>query len=249
MIITDDFVFIHYPKTGGTFVRKVVEKILRKMAKPILHKEKHGICEDIPKEYLDRPIVSCIRNPYDFKVSEFEFGWWKKLAPNSMVTPMKANYPHFPRLSFEEFVECWDNLTPIVRRNAEINSFTRTMGQYSQRFLKFFSHDYDDLIRKMDEEFMTKRLHTDYLYPVHFLRTNALNQDLHVFFRKLGYPSKYINVVLQRRRIYPRRWRHLFSGRRRKKGDRWESYYSPELKRKVRISERILFQMFPEFDV
>ena len=114
MIITNDFVFIHYPTTGGTFVRKVVESISRDMAKPISHREKHGICLDIPKEYLDRPIVSCIRNPYDFKVSEFEFGCWRKLAPNSMVASMKAQYPHFPRLSFEEFVDCWDTLTPIV---------------------------------------------------------------------------------------------------------------------------------------
>jgi hypothetical protein len=29
----------------------------------------------------------------------------------------------------------------------------------------------------------------------------------------------------------------------------WESYYSPELKKKVRRREKILFQMFPEFDV
>lgn len=249
MIITNDFVFIHYPKTGGTFVRKVVESISREVAKPILHHERHGICADIPKEFLDRPIVSCIRNPYDFKVSEYEFGWWRKLAPDSMVATMKAQYPHFPRLSFEEFVECWDNLTPIVKRNAEINSFTTTMGQYSQRFLKFFTHDYNELISRMDEEFMTNQLYTDYLYSIHFLRTNVLNQDLYVFFRNLGYPSECIDGVLQQRRIYPGRWRHLLAGRRRKQGERWESYYSPELKKKVRKRERMLFQMFPEFDL
>ena len=31
MIITDKFVYIHLPKTGGTFVEKIIEKVYRNM--------------------------------------------------------------------------------------------------------------------------------------------------------------------------------------------------------------------------
>ena len=35
----------------------------------------------------------------------------------------------------------------------------------------------------------------------------------------------------------------------RPEGDRWQSHYTPELYDYVRTHERLLFRLFPEFDV
>ena len=103
MIITPEFVFVHCPKTGGTFVVSSLQELfcpnaqLRVMYKlrtklgvriPFFNyrykllrvgeHDTHAWCEDIPEKDGHKAIVSCIRNPYDLYVSECKFGWWKK---------------------------------------------------------------------------------------------------------------------------------------------------------------------------
>ncbi len=123
MILTDDFVFIHEPKTGGTFVTEmlrsiyelvtdhsVIKRVLRRMhrrgKKPVLNILKHGTCSEIPNSHRDKPILATIRNPYDRYVSQYEFAWWK-VPPEDYcdVEELRKRYPHYPNLTFEEFIE------------------------------------------------------------------------------------------------------------------------------------------------
>jgi len=107
MIITDDFVYIHFPKTGGTFVSKVLTelyqykrqyKILKSFPKTIKNNinnrykiqlrgfielgigefGQHAPCHQIPEEHRNKPILTNIRNPYDRYVSHYEYQWWKR---------------------------------------------------------------------------------------------------------------------------------------------------------------------------
>ncbi|MGB6012319.1 MAG: sulfotransferase family 2 domain-containing protein, partial [Desulfobacterales bacterium] len=91
-IITDDFVYIHYPKTGGTFVTHVLKRLYQykkkyKLLTTFLPKriqrrfhgfiqtdKKHGTCDEIPELHRNKPILATIRNPYDRYVSHYEFG-------------------------------------------------------------------------------------------------------------------------------------------------------------------------------
>ena len=98
MIITDKFVFIHDPKQGGSFVTRALFELygarwnIFKHLQMMVFKEitakskygnltmlslKHAGCGHIPTEFRDRKILTTVRNPYDWCVSQYEFGWWK----------------------------------------------------------------------------------------------------------------------------------------------------------------------------
>lgn len=249
MLITEDFVFIHFPKTGGTFVTKILEDLLPRLKKKIINQNKHGLCCEIPEEYQNLPIISCIRNPFDIKVSQFNYGWWKKLAPQEMIESIKKEYPSFPKLSFNEFVDSLDRHSPLIKKNVKVNEFMRSIGQYSQRFLHFYCQDIDKIIKLMNEEFIQKKRYKHYMYPVHFLRNHELNNDLYNYLLSLGYSERLMEPIKTQQRILPGRWRHFFSAKKRKKRDSWESYYTVDLRKKVRERERLLFGMFPEFNL
>ncbi|GAG45755.1 unnamed protein product, partial [marine sediment metagenome] len=50
MILTDDFVFVHYPKTGGTFVAKVLKELFERIDKPYETGHMHATCRRIPEQ-------------------------------------------------------------------------------------------------------------------------------------------------------------------------------------------------------
>jgi hypothetical protein len=76
MIVTKHFVFLHIPKTGGTFVTE----LLRKHLPPewILHDSPRGQAHTgyrhIPPEFAHLPAICFVRNPWDWYVSWYEWG-------------------------------------------------------------------------------------------------------------------------------------------------------------------------------
>ena len=128
MVITDKFVYIHKPKTGGTFVTDsllelhdgkwnwwihfklaLLKKVQFKnnVGTLTLTANKHGGCLEIPAKYRDKIIVSTIRNPFDYYVSQYEFGWWKRkewLPYYQKLENFKARYSTFPDLKFGDFL-------------------------------------------------------------------------------------------------------------------------------------------------
>lgn len=82
MILSRYFVFIHLPKTGGTFVRKILGahapgewETLEVVALggPPRNDPNHPTVRDIPTPYRGRPIFGFVRNPWDWYVSWYEF--------------------------------------------------------------------------------------------------------------------------------------------------------------------------------
>ncbi len=82
MILSKYFVFIHLPKTGGTFIKKILIDYAPdewKVRKPGARERKyctdpnHPTIRDIPAEYIGLPIFGFIRNPWDWYVSWYEF--------------------------------------------------------------------------------------------------------------------------------------------------------------------------------
>jgi hypothetical protein len=76
VLITRDFVFVHVPKTGGTFIRTVCEETLP--PGEILHREigaqgSHAPYADLPAEYAGLPAFALVRNPWDWYVSWFTY--------------------------------------------------------------------------------------------------------------------------------------------------------------------------------
>ena len=100
MIFTDRFVYVHEPKTGGTFVTSALFRLyglkwtrwthLRdavfreararhpKYGALVHDGNKHGLCRSIPAAHKAKPVLATVRNPFDLYVSQYEFGWWKR---------------------------------------------------------------------------------------------------------------------------------------------------------------------------
>ncbi|GAG45752.1 unnamed protein product, partial [marine sediment metagenome] len=185
---------------------------------------------------------SCVRNPYDMKVSIFRYdGWWSNDAPHDWMERTTRQYPHFPNLSFEEFVESWDRLTGGPWRNAKLNPFARTMGQYSHLFIGFFFKGVPEIIKMFDEDFIQKDRYKEHMYDVHFLHVERLNRDLYEFLLKRGYPEQEVRFILKEQKVWP-------AGSTRRQHEKWQDFYTPRMKKLVRTRERLLFRLFPEFD-
>lgn len=82
MIINNTFGFIHIQKTGGTYIRRVMEKaygeenllfFAAKIDPYCGNSSPHHTFNETPTEYKHLPMFAFIRNPWDWYVSWFHF--------------------------------------------------------------------------------------------------------------------------------------------------------------------------------
>lgn len=72
MILSSKFIFLHLPKTGGSFVRELLTHHAPKNWQVSLH-DNHPTIRDIPPSHADLPIFGLVRNPYDWYVSWYHY--------------------------------------------------------------------------------------------------------------------------------------------------------------------------------
>ncbi|MCP5113684.1 MAG: hypothetical protein GY953_22855, partial [bacterium] len=149
------------PKTGGTFVRNMLfrlhgvrhptSRFSWRRAKwalaggnmagdnpygPLWHRSstQHAACSQIPPEHSGKLILGCVRNPFDWYVSAYEFGWWRSHPParwRAAFPELRRELPRFPDLSFTEFVETdWQSVLATTGRD--------DIGAYTARFVHYF---------------------------------------------------------------------------------------------------------------
>lgn len=230
MLITPDFVYLHFAKTGGSFVAEHLKKayssnsskLSRAISQLTGYTESlintadylswnvphHAPAEKIPFAFRRKRIVSNIRNPFDRYVSRYYYGGWKvesehthRLWPNGL--PAK-----WPELSFQEFI---DSLTDIGT------------GEGAQsRELKYF---FGDVIDKVD-----------------FLKFESLSNDLYDLL--LRFDINRPNTLKNERKL-PRTRKETIKIRKPK--ENWISYYDSNLLDKVISSETYYFKRFPEY--
>lgn len=68
MLVTQSFVFLHIPKTGGSFVQTVIGEHL-----PVVHRTEytHEPYSNLPERWRGLPAFCVVRNPWDWYVSWF----------------------------------------------------------------------------------------------------------------------------------------------------------------------------------
>lgn len=73
MLITTQFVFVHVPKTGGDFIKRICLRHLP--AESIVDHDiaKHGPDVEIPAAYAGLPRFALVRNPWDWHVSWYHY--------------------------------------------------------------------------------------------------------------------------------------------------------------------------------
>lgn len=265
MIITDKFVFVHDPKTGGSFVtsalyelhgihwtrrtnlKLTVFKELRyktKFGNFIHTNQKHFGCGFIPEPHRGKKILATVRNPLDWYVSQYEFGWWKRRNMKKHFEKLpnfKRDYPDFPEIDFAAFVKL-SNQAFEVHLDCPKEVWSQ-FGMRTRAFADFYFKEPGRALMKMlDEKYISSGAYRADLYEnLQFIRTKNLNQNLYDFLLQSGYDKEDADFILEMKKVLP-------LGKGRTKEQKWGNYYTPELKDEIRQKERVLFQIFPEFD-
>ena len=260
MVITDSFVFVHQPKTGGHFVRDALNEACRREDADFLSRFArcvrlagsrfvtevdpfHGTCHDIPERQRSKPILSAVRNPFEYYVSQYHYGWWITHPDDcfSDMAAVRAGFPNFPDLLFEEFLMCvnrfdkhFEWLNPHGRTRAD------DLGLCSAQFISFYFKEPKEGYGSLDldgpvDSWLSK------MFDVRFLRTESLNDDLYNFLISVGYRRRNVRFIKNRSPIVP-----SAQNTTQRSGD-YISYYGDFAREFVLNKDRFLFKLFPEF--
>lgn len=263
MIITNKFIYIHLPKTGGTFVTDALFKVYQldwtiwnwltlivsgkvcyhtPYGNFLLQKPKHPAIHEIELKYRNLLILTNIRNPLDLYVSQYEFGWWKRrgyLKYYRQIKDFKTKFKNFPNLTFQEFIELqYDTFS--FPGNGEFSD-ENGIGINSKIFLSTYVEDSQRIANGfINGTISSKMLDKKFLSNINFLLTHNLNTRLYDFLKEMGFEEDKIKFIIKKEKVLP-------LGKGRTKEQKWEKYYTEDLKQLILNKDRLLFELFPEF--
>ena len=264
MTVTDRFVFIHMPKTGGTFVRDVLLRLhgVKRPAPrfswirlkwflaggnlagdtkygPLWYRgNPHRTCSQISPSDSGKVILGCVRNPFEWYVSAYEFWRWRPRKHRwfwKEISGFRKEFPHFPDLSFEEYVQ-------LVWKVTALHTGRTDIGHYTMNFVRFFFRNGQDVFSSLGSEYFSSGRHSRDMYDVRFLRTDRLNRDLFDFLKDMGYDEADLDFIIHHEKVLP-------YGKGRSQDQKWEKYYSPDLLQEVRRRERYFLRLQPHYDL
>lgn len=94
MLVTKFCVFIHIPKTAGHFCKDIIERYTG----PVQYMgEWHGPLSRLPEEFAHLPVVSFVRNPWDWYVS-----WYYHMIDKGHANPVIASAIKQGKVGFED---------------------------------------------------------------------------------------------------------------------------------------------------
>lgn len=103
MIVTNEFVYIHLHRTGGSFVKELIFKKFPQAFPDAKEIGYHFPLASLPKAYCNKPVFGFIRNPWDWYVSWYAFN-----------TPNPRN-PLFSFISKHGTLNFHDTIRNLVR--------------------------------------------------------------------------------------------------------------------------------------
>jgi hypothetical protein len=268
MVITDRFVYLHMPKTGGTFVEAALDRLYspgqglrsrlglagrrgvyidtsrKRDRRKIGGRDQHQTLRELPDEYRDRPLAFTVRNPFDHWVSYYEFGWWRTHPGDTFdELRIRERYAHYPELAFDEYLRaCYepDLLDSTSMPDALTNRLTAAgLGPLSWEYVRFLS-DAPDAVLDDPHQFFLGAHSIGTPVELRLLRQESLNRDLYDFLQSVGHSPETLSFILDMGRVHPR-------GGPRRPSSAWEHYYTPALRRLVQEREAFLFSVFPEY--
>ncbi len=129
MILSKHFVYVHMPKTGGTFVRKVMRD--HAPADWDFQELDHTLSKDTPKSHEHLPRFGCVRNPFAWYVSWFVY---HQKHPYQFFNEISDN----GTLGFKE---------PIIKSTThpQVVQTGDRIGLYSMMLQNFFGRQGDDV--------------------------------------------------------------------------------------------------------
>ena len=124
MIVNKDFVFIHIPKTGGTWLTRGISQSPQHRSQVQI--APHAPLGLIPENFEHLPAWACVRNPWDWYVSWYEFSrahMRNRTSIFSVPPNMFTRHHHEDQLmmrNFEAYIkECTISFSDLVRKMIE----------------------------------------------------------------------------------------------------------------------------------
>jgi len=239
MLITKDFIFIHMPKTGGTFV----STLLKEIYPDSIEMDKHGTCSDIAEEYQQLPVVSIFRNPFDRYVSQYHYGWGKRhIELYCGAELLEKENVQLDSVSFDEFVRLANTYFKGYYKSKS-NGFNsekieeHAIGWHTEQYFRFYFRNAKDVFNGLTHQSIEEKEFLKNAFKVHFLYTHTLNADLFNYLQTHGHGVESIKHILQKEKILPE------GGEPRLSKDSWKNYYDSDTYSYVSDRERVLFSL------
>ena len=218
MIITDQFVVLNFPKTGSSFVRKVIKTLYRnKLRRTIFSRlldqlnlvpkgyeelmlphplipgarDQHGSFSQIPEKHKKKQIVSVIRDPYQRFVSQYRFKWW---VEHSGIEEKQINrhFPTFPDISIDEYVVLKRLMTQNMKLHYKIPEEIE-IGDQSIQFINMYFESPCEVFGRLSQGNLNGNNLIDDMCNVELLRQENLNEELIWFLKKQGFAFVFLN--------------------------------------------------------
>lgn len=131
MIVSKYFVFIHYPRTGGSFLRRVLADTAPDEW-GILDIGGHVPLTTMPEEYRGLPVFGFVRNPFDWYVSWYVY--LKSRGDNDFFNRVSENGAR----SFKDTIEATMNWHAREARRP-YSMFRESL--FGSHLMRYFGHD------------------------------------------------------------------------------------------------------------
>jgi hypothetical protein len=226
MILTEKFVFVHFPRTGGTFITDLIRRFFPSAREIGYHLPRSLL----PNEYSHLPVLGSIRNPWEFYVS-----WYFHVWPRDAATPLHSWLSENGKHQFEGATR---NALNLGSDNDRLDALIKNMPDevdYSRRNVPNITKDALRTIRGTGVGYYTFRF--NHLFgnadEVFFCRQETLRVDLIRFLEQIGAASNEIRA-------------HTLKSEKKNAADHshYSSYYTPELAALVSIRDRAVIERF-----
>jgi hypothetical protein len=226
MIVTDKFVFVHLPRSGGTFVTGVIKQFF-----PSAHEIGHHLPREfLPKEYSHLPVLGTVRSPWEFYVSLYHYVWPRD-AGSILVSWMTEN----GTLGFEGSIRNLLNLGVNSERLDVLIEMLPEHIDYRKRHVPGVTKDAMSKVRGTGVGYYTLRFNQMFgiADDMFFCRLETLRQDLVAFFDRIGVATDELRdyvLLLDKKNTAD----HLH----------YSTYYTPDLVDLVSLRDRQLIERF-----
>jgi hypothetical protein len=246
IVVNNAFVYLHHPKTGGTFVTEMLRKIASDTEGFSIQEIpglKHAGIKKIPEEYRKLPVVINVRNVFEHYVSRFTFRWWADPEYSKKIfnlEKVKKNFPSFPELTFPEFLRLfnqWSLRRSISNRKVKMLAMYN-VGYNSWVLARLATNKPMEIFKEYEN--LDKDVLNELFLKIRFLRTENLNTDLYGLLRDYGVKEEKISPILKAPPILPKK------GGRGKKENTWDTYFTQDEIDLVKQKDRLYFGLFPD---
>jgi len=226
MIVTDKFVFVHLPRSGGTFISDVIRKFF-----PSAHEIGYHLpLAVLPKEYSHLPVLGAVRNPWDFYVSWY-YHVWPRDAKTTLISWVTENGKcdftgsainalnfGFDNSRLDTLIELLPGRVDYQKRNIP-NITKEAVRRVRGTGVGYYTFRFNHLFGKAEDMFVC--------------RFETLTQDIVAFFDRIGVATNELrDHVLHSAKQNTAEHLH------------YSSYYTPELAELVSIRDRELIERF-----